>query len=357
MAKKATPKNIFQSVLRCLTPVYIMLALLAGTFYTAAITDKTPKHNHLVVTAKSAAPTAKKPSPAAKSTAAAQPTAQPAPTPKAATPVPASPHVAAQPAASLPKVAGAKTEPVVTPAPASSVSGLAPTTTPAPATTSTTAPPASPPATTTSYSSLNWSGYMAANATYTSVSGSWIAPQATGNGTSTSADSTWVGIGGVSSGDLIQTGTQNTVSADGHATSSAWYELLPASSQTIPSISVSPGDLMSATISQLSGSQWTISITDKTTNQNFSTSVAYTSSTSSAEWIEENPSYSSRNLVPFDNFGTVNFSAGLTTRNGMTANINNSLAQPIIMVDKTGKPLATPSGLGADGASFSVTHN
>src|SRR5580692_4075887 len=45
-------------------------------------------------------------------------------------------------------------------------------------------------------SALNWSGYVATDGTYTSVSGSWTVPTVT-NASGDVADATWVGIGGV----------------------------------------------------------------------------------------------------------------------------------------------------------------
>jgi hypothetical protein len=61
--------------------------------------------------------------------------------------------------------------------------------------------------------SNNWAGYVATGGTFTSVSGSWIVPQV--NATGTSSDATWVGIGGTTSRDLIQTGTRAVVNSNG----------------------------------------------------------------------------------------------------------------------------------------------
>src|SRR5437867_7169793 len=61
------------------------------------------------------------------------------------------------------------------------------------------------PASVTS-SSSNWSGYAASGGTFTSVTATWTVPTVSAN--STGADATWVGIGGLSSRDLLQAGTQ-----------------------------------------------------------------------------------------------------------------------------------------------------
>lgn len=178
---------------------------------------------------------------------------------------------------------------------------------------------------------------------------------ATGNGSSTSADSSWIGVGGVTSSDLIQVGTQNIISATGQVSTSAFYEMLPDASQTVPGVTVAEGDHMSASLQEVAAGQWTISITDTTDSESWTTTVAYSSSLSSAEWIEEDPSYANGKLIPFDNFGGAAFASALTTMNGTSVDLTGSTAQPVTMVDKSGQPVAVPSTIGADGSSFSVS--
>ena len=195
---------------------------------------------------------------------------------------------------------------------------------------------------------------MDTTGTFTDVSSSWIATSPTGNGSSTSADATWIGIGGVSSDDLIQTGTDNTVSASGNVTASAFYELLPNAAENIPSLIISEGDHMSASINELTTGIWDIDLRDITTGQSFTTTVSYTSSNSSAEWIEEDPSYAEGRLVPFDNFGTAYFTNGLTSINSTSENIALSGGAGIKMVNSSGQTVALPSSL--SGGNFSVTY-
>lgn len=242
---------------------------------------------------------------------------------------------------------------VVVPAPSSAVTSLAPApTTTQPATTTTTSTNTNTQ-TVTSYTSTNWSGYMATTGTFTSISGSWTVTQPTGNGTTTTSDATWIGIGGVSTSDLIQVGTDNTVTASGQVITSAFYELLPANARQIATMVVQPGDAMHASLSDVNG-QWTITISDLTNAQSYTTIVAYISAFSSAEWIEEDPFYSNGTQIPFDNFGSVPFTRGSTTYNGASANILSAGSLKITMVDKSGTPIAVPSSIGSDGASFSV---
>lgn len=246
-----------------------------------------------------------------------------------------------------------KPEPVVTTSPSSSVSGLTPTT-PAPAPT----PPSSPAPSsqiTTGYTSTNWSGYLATNTSFTGISGSWTATSATASGPTISADSTWIGIGGVSTSDLIQVGTQNIISPNGQVATSAFYELLPNVSQTVPGVTVSPGDSIIASLIEVSNGQWTITITDIADGESDTLNVFYASSLSSAEWIEEDPSFSFKRQIPFDIFHEASFTDGSTIAAGATVTIAASTAQPVTMVSLNGQAVAAPSVIGSDGASFTIT--
>lgn len=200
--------------------------------------------------------------------------------------------------------------------------------------------------------SLNWSGYVASQGQFTSVDGTWTVPAVT-SVTSTMADATWVGIGGVSSRDLIQAGTQALTDPSGSISYQAWYELLPSDMVTIP-LTVNAGDSMIVSLAQTSSNVWQISFTNHTTGATYTTSVNYASSVSSAEWIEEMPT-ANIGFVPLDNFGTVSFTGGSAVENGTTLTIAQAGAQPITMVTQGNLALASPSTLGSDGASFTVT--
>ena len=199
--------------------------------------------------------------------------------------------------------------------------------------------------------SNNWAGYIATGGTFTSVSGSWIVPQV--NTTGLSSDATWVGLGGASSSQLIQTGTQALVNNNGQVSYQGWYEMLPANSRKIP-LMINPGDSITASIAQQSANQWTISLRDVSTGQNYQTNVTYASSLSSAEWIEEMPVLG-RSFIPLDNFGSVQFSNLSTVKDRTSLTPAQANAQSIVMVNSNRQALAQPSALGSDGASFTIT--
>ena len=198
--------------------------------------------------------------------------------------------------------------------------------------------------------SSNWSGYVATGGTYTSVTGTWIVPQV--GTTTTGADATWVGIGGVTGTDLIQAGTQATV-VGGSVSYEAWTEILPQSSRTV-SLVVNAGDSVTVTITEQSSDEWLIVMVNNTTESSYQRTLRYSSSGSSAEWVQEAPS-SARGIIPLDDFGTVRFTAGSAVRDGKTLNLSALGATPVAMINRAGQAIAQPSTLGADGSSFTVT--
>jgi Peptidase A4 family len=204
--------------------------------------------------------------------------------------------------------------------------------------------------------SQNWSGYTATGGTFTSVTGTWSVPQFSAD-SPTGADATWVGIGGVDTRDLIQAGTQQTVARTGATRYEAWVETLPQASHPVP-LTVNPGDAVTVSVTQQQApDQWQVSFKNETTGQTYQVTEHYTSSMSSAEWIEEAPSGGRGRQIALDNFGTVNFSQASAVKDGKTVSLADAGARAITMVDRGGQQLAKPSSLGTDGASFSVTRS
>jgi Peptidase A4 family len=210
--------------------------------------------------------------------------------------------------------------------------------------------------------SANWAGYIAdnANTSYTAIGATWTVPAVANDtaGSAAAADATWVGIGGVSSQDLIQSGTQAVVQ-NGQVAYQAWVETLPNVLQSIP-LTVKAGDSVTVSLAQQSPGQWGLSFHNNTTGQNYQTTVAYNSSNSSAEWIEEMPVGGSGNVLnylPLDNFGSVTFQSGYAIANGTTQNIANADAQQISMVTSGNTLLASASALDQTGGGFTVTRS
>ena len=201
--------------------------------------------------------------------------------------------------------------------------------------------------------SHNWAGYATTSGTYTGVTGTWTVPVPGING-APGVGATWVGIGGVSSHDLIQAGTQDVAAGGGQAEFQTWIEMLPQASQQVP-VAVVPGDSVTVSINEQGAGSgtWQISITNNTSGQTYQTTVQYASSESSAEWIMEAPT-GANGVLPLDNFSSVSFTAASATQNGQTVDISQTGALPITMLNANNQPLAVPSAIGSNGSSFSV---
>jgi hypothetical protein len=171
--------------------------------------------------------------------------------------------------------------------------------------------------------SSNWSGYAvsAAANSVSDVAGSWVEP--TASTTTSGYSSVWVGIDGYSSSTVEQIGTEADV-ANGTVSYYAWYELYPSNMVTIPSVTVKPGDSISASVQYNSAQKdFVLTIDDSTESESYTTTQsAPQAARSSAEWIVEAPS-SGRGVLPLANFGTVTFSNAYATISGATGPIDN----------------------------------
>ncbi len=219
--------------------------------------------------------------------------------------------------------------------------------------------------------SFNWAGWAGSGtaAAANSVQGSWKVQTANPSNTATYS-SQWIGIGGYSASDttLIQVGTESDY-YDGSAQYVAWYELIPAGEVPINGFDISQGDVISANIIKGTGpGAWTITLTDITTNQAFTTTVTYSSSQLSSEWIDERPDICSTTCTeaPLTNFGKAYFGSDYTGVAG-TDYANMGTSQPIsgipglysitLIGDGGGGVLEQPSTLSSDGTSFSISES
>jgi hypothetical protein len=213
--------------------------------------------------------------------------------------------------------------------------------------------PPTPPMAPHQGTSRNWSGYATTDAAYTAISASWTIPQPALDG-SYGASAAWVGIGGVTTPDLIQAGTEEVVSATGRIRYQAWIETLPLPARKV-TLTVNPGDSISVSLEEQDAQEWHVSFTNNTTGETYDQLVSYSSSHSSAEWVQEAPSTGRSAVLPLDHFGELDFSdASAVTSDGSTLTIADSGARAITMIDDTGVALAVPTALGDDGASFSI---
>ena len=205
-------------------------------------------------------------------------------------------------------------------------------------------------ASTAGWASSNWSGYAITGGPYTSITGSWNVAGVSRSLRATYS-STWIGIDGFNDSNLIQTGTEADY-YNGSAHYNAWWEILPAAETPISTISVSPGDVMTANIHQMSSSTWTITITDISKNQSFSTTQTYKGQLASAEWIEEAPSLGGR-IATLGQYGSP-----LTIDPGTVNGGNPGLvpADGGVMVQRYGQQVSTPSNPDSETDGFAMRY-
>jgi hypothetical protein len=207
--------------------------------------------------------------------------------------------------------------------------------------------------------SSNWAGYAVTGQTFTDVKSTWVQPAVTCPATGSSYAAFWVGLGGVTgSGGLEQTGTEADCQ-NGHASYSAWYELLPDGSVQVP-VAVNAGDTMSAEVAaDTTAGTATLTLTDVTTSQTFTTQqTPSTLDTSSAEWIAEAPSQCLGGdhclQLPLANFASVQFSGSSTTANGHVGTISDAGWSATSIDLGGGAGSAVPAALSPDGTAFAV---
>ena len=213
--------------------------------------------------------------------------------------------------------------------------------------------------------STNWFGYNQGTLEqggklFNSVTGSWTVPTATQHTAGQAENSSdWIGIGGgcldagcsATDNTLIQTGTEQDVDATGKASYSAWYELVPAPSISI-SMTVAPGDKMQASVAETipNSNVWVITLKDVTRNESFSTTVPYSSTHGTAEWIEETPLLIGTNagFASLPNLTSPAFDLGTT--NGAPAGLKSS--EQMQLTDSSGNVIGSPSAPDSDSDGF-----
>ena len=154
----------------------------------------------------------------------------------------------------------------------------------------------------------NWAGYAATGGGLTSVTASWTQPAVQADSSSESDAAFWVGLDGDGSNSVEQIGTEG-YSQGGSVGYDAWYEMYPADMRIIGNVTVSPGDVITASVTSDGSGDFSLTLTDTTTGESFTTDQYSASAQGySAEVIAEASSESSSgNLIPLADFGTVDF--------------------------------------------------
>jgi hypothetical protein len=151
-------------------------------------------------------------------------------------------------------------------------------------------------------------------------------------------------------GTLIQAGTGQYIDSAGTRTYFAWWEVIPGPIIQVANFVVNPGDRFFVDIRQVVAFSdvWKIKILDQTTGQQFTQSIAYSSSHLTAEWVEERPSIAGL-PAPLPSLTNPRFNRA--TVNGVGVHLNASSALDMV---NGSERLATPSGPDPDNNGFNV---
>ncbi len=225
-----------------------------------------------------------------------------------------------------------------------------------------------------------WAGYDAVAAapsggraaSFTRITGSWVAPAAVCSAGDPAQSSVWIGLGGALTTAAVfgplQVGTDSDCGRAGPRYF-AWYEAYPEPLQVVR-LRISPGDSLAATVSLDAAGRPTMTLSDETTHRQFTKLLRDVQvkplATDSAEWIVEGPP----RLEPvLTDFGSVSFTDATATQadgaGSHTGPVNDSAwgyTEPDVLgFDQSGvhqsavQRSAAPGPLDATGERFTVS--
>jgi len=190
----------------------------------------------------------------------------------------------------------------------------------------------------------NWSGYVACNSTFTSVTATWVQPKV--SCTTTGNVSVWVGLDGDGSSTVEQTGTSVSC-ATGTPQYYAWWEFFPAN-PTNYSEPVYPGDTLVATVTYEGSDTYSLELTDVTRAWSQNTTLNAVAQNLSAEVIVEATTVNGQ-LTALPNFAATQFTDTAIDGESLSA----AHAQQVFMADQAGSdtqpPIAYPTNLSGSG--------
>jgi hypothetical protein len=220
----------------------------------------------------------------------------------------------------------------------------------------------------TNTASSNWSGSVdrTGATTYNTTTSAYyivaeyvvpVARQAYGACTNSwDYSSSWVGMDGWGSGDVLQAGTESDALCwvFGNATSYyAWYEWYPNGSVQISNFPIAPGDDMFVEVWNSSAGQGYAYMVNYNTNQ--AVEVGFTAPSNakfignSFEWVVERPTVNG-SLATLTNYISDYFSDCYgVTHGGATYTPGNASALQVWMNDNNGNPISYPYPMGTYG--------
>jgi len=195
----------------------------------------------------------------------------------------------------------------------------------------------------------NWGGYIVESSKITEASGRFtVISNPPANAFSGPALGAFVGIGGVNSGSLIQSGVS-------FYHKKAFIEMLPADPMYV--FNVNTGDIIHASVSwDVDYRQWACIVMNMSTSNYYLGLYTYNADRTTAEWVIENARNSAINKIERINFTNCFWTNDIGTGYpGNTQNINSDSSKVLYRVKIFGTNY--PSAINSDGRSFSMSYN
>ena len=226
---------------------------------------------------------------------------------------------------------------------------------------------------TSTQTSLNWSGQVLTSGSssfgpnaFAEVSAQWVisaVQQAVGTCSGTDVSSTWIGIDGITSTDVLQAGTEGDTACSNGVTSQnfyPWFEWYPNYAYEITNFIEFRGATVFVVVHATSATNGTAMFVNLQTGAYTNVGITAPSGTSlkgnSTEWIVERPTIGQPGtLGTLADFGMIGMTAEIAyTQSGLSNNVFSLPGSPgagqsgltVTMVNSAGTPLASPSPQG-----------
>lgn len=189
----------------------------------------------------------------------------------------------------------------------------------------------------------NWSGYVSSYAPggISAVTGTFSVAHAR-RSPAGSTLSQWVGVDGWDNTTLLQAGVDVISEGRGVALAEPWWEIVPGPQHLATGVMARPGDTVTVELSETAPGTWSITLTDDTRREAFSTLQAYLGPSTSAEWIVEAATTSSGKPTRLTAYSPAVTFSGLGL-SGAQANLTR-----VVMV-QSATAVSVPSDMTANG--------
>jgi hypothetical protein len=210
----------------------------------------------------------------------------------------------------------------------------------------------------------NWSGYVNSQAVKSYGTSSFyflysdfvvpVARQAFGACTGGwDYESSWVGIDGYGSPDVLQAGIEADAYCSGSTTStyySPWYEWFPNGETRITNLPIAPGDDYFVEVWSTSSTAGHAYLVNRNANLAVSISFSAPAGTklvgNTAEWVVERPTVGGSFATLTNYIADPFWDAYAETFAGTVYDVSSTSSIPTIMVDNSGNPISYPTLLG-----------